>query len=132
MAVLVLAALGKFSLWAAVAVDVGTALLVIANGMTLLRWQGAREACGTKSGCRRTALNKSGSGCCSDSGCGSQGEKNFKMGCLDCQQCTYSFAVTPKIGECEEVGMWSGTAMCSAFGDREDKTTKFVQNQSAA
>ncbi|EIE24921.1 heavy metal translocatin, partial [Coccomyxa subellipsoidea C-169] len=37
VAVLVLAALGKFSLWAAVAVDVGTALLVIANGMTLLR-----------------------------------------------------------------------------------------------
>jgi len=36
--VLVLAALGKFSLWGAVLVDVGTALIVILNGMTLLRW----------------------------------------------------------------------------------------------
>lgn len=38
MVVLVLAALGKFSLWGAVLVDVGTALIVILNGMTLLRW----------------------------------------------------------------------------------------------
>jgi hypothetical protein len=37
--VLVLAALGKFSLWAAVLVDVGTALLVIGNGMLVLRWK---------------------------------------------------------------------------------------------
>lgn len=69
VAVLVLAALGKFSLWAAVAVDVGTALLVIANGMTLLRWSGARDACAAKSGCRRAGAN-SGDGCCAKTGCG--------------------------------------------------------------
>ena len=36
--VLVLAALGKFTLFGAVLVDVGTALLVTLNGLTLLRW----------------------------------------------------------------------------------------------
>ncbi len=45
VAVLALAAAGKFSLWAAVAVDAGTALVVIANGMTLLRWRRAQSAC---------------------------------------------------------------------------------------
>jgi hypothetical protein len=37
--VLVLAALGKFTLWAAVLMDAGTALLVIGNGMLVLRWR---------------------------------------------------------------------------------------------
>lgn len=62
VAVLVLAALGKFSLWAAVAVDAGTALIVVANGMTLLRWRGAADACAVDSGCM------SKSGCCAESG----------------------------------------------------------------
>ena len=75
VAVLVLAALGKFSLWAAVAVDVGTALLVIANGMTLLRWSGARDACAAKSGCRRAGAN-SGDGCCAKIGCGAPAAKS--------------------------------------------------------
>ena len=75
VAVLVLAALGKFSLWAAVAVDVGTALLVIANGMTLLRWSGARDACAAKSGCRRAGAN-SGDGCCAKTGCGAPAAKS--------------------------------------------------------
>jgi len=39
IAVLVLAATGHFTLWAAVLVDVGTALLVTVHGLTLLRWQ---------------------------------------------------------------------------------------------
>ncbi len=38
VAVLVLAALGKFTLWGAVLVDVGTSLLVILHGMLLTRW----------------------------------------------------------------------------------------------
>ena len=38
IAVLTLAGLGKFTLWGAVLVDVGTALVVILNGMTVLRW----------------------------------------------------------------------------------------------
>jgi len=38
VAVLTLAGLGKFTLWGAVLVDVGTALVVILNGMTVLRW----------------------------------------------------------------------------------------------
>ena len=39
VAVLVLAALGKFTLWGAVLVDVGTALVVILYGMLLMRWR---------------------------------------------------------------------------------------------
>ncbi len=39
VAVLVLAALGKFTLWGAVLVDVGTSLLVILHGMLLMRWR---------------------------------------------------------------------------------------------
>ena len=35
---LALASAGKFTLWGAVLVDVGTALLVILNGMTVMRW----------------------------------------------------------------------------------------------
>ncbi|CAL8464237.1 g3772 [Coccomyxa elongata] len=57
VAVLALAAAGKFSLWAAVAVDAGTALVVIANGMTLLRWRRAQDACAVKSACRSRAAN---------------------------------------------------------------------------
>ena len=38
IAVLSLACAGKFTLWGAVLVDVGTALAVILNGMTVLRW----------------------------------------------------------------------------------------------
>lgn len=38
VAVLSLASAGKFTLWGAVLVDVGTALAVILNGMTVLRW----------------------------------------------------------------------------------------------
>ncbi len=34
-----LAALGKFTLWGAVLVDVGAALLVILHGMLLMRWR---------------------------------------------------------------------------------------------
>ncbi len=30
--------MGKFTLWGAVLVDVGTALAVVLNGMTVLRW----------------------------------------------------------------------------------------------
>lgn len=37
--VLVLAVLGRFTLWGAVLVDVGTALLVILHGMMLMRWR---------------------------------------------------------------------------------------------
>lgn len=40
---MVLAALGKFSLWGAVLVDVGAALLVIGNGMLILRWRRAHQ-----------------------------------------------------------------------------------------
>jgi hypothetical protein len=36
---LVLAGLGKFTLWGAVLVDVGTALCVILHGMLLMRWR---------------------------------------------------------------------------------------------
>jgi len=36
--VLGLAGAGKFTLWGAVLVDVGTALVVIFNGLTVLRW----------------------------------------------------------------------------------------------
>lgn len=57
VAVLALAAAGKFSLWAAVAVDAGTALVVIANGMTLLRWRRAQDACAAKSACCSHAAN---------------------------------------------------------------------------
>ena len=39
VAVLVLAGLGKFTLWGAVLVDVGTALCVILHGMLLMRWR---------------------------------------------------------------------------------------------
>ena len=38
IAVLSLASAGKFTLWGAVLVDVGTALVVILNGMIVLRW----------------------------------------------------------------------------------------------
>lgn len=38
IAVLALAATGNFTLWGAVLADVGVALIVIANGLTLLRW----------------------------------------------------------------------------------------------
>ena len=38
VAVLVLAALGKFTLWGAVLVDAGAAIIVILNGMRCLRW----------------------------------------------------------------------------------------------
>lgn len=38
VAVLVLAAIGKFTLWGAVLVDAGAAILVILNGMRCLRW----------------------------------------------------------------------------------------------
>ena len=38
VAVLTLAGMGKFTLWGAVLVDVGTALAVVLNGMTVLRW----------------------------------------------------------------------------------------------
>ena len=41
--VLIVAGLGKFTLWGAVLVDVGTALAVILNGMTLLRWRIRQE-----------------------------------------------------------------------------------------
>lgn len=62
VAVLVLAALNKFTLWGAVLVDVGTALLVTINGLTLLRWDfglegvpavcvGAAAAAASKTGC---------------------------------------------------------------------------------
>ena len=46
---LTLAGLGKFTLWGAVLVDVGTALLVILNGMTVLRW--TRHAPGEATQC---------------------------------------------------------------------------------
>ena len=39
VAVLVLAGMSKFTLWGAVLVDVGTALLVILHGMMLMRWR---------------------------------------------------------------------------------------------
>ena len=38
IAVLALASAGRFTLWGAVLVDVGTALAVILNGMTVMRW----------------------------------------------------------------------------------------------
>ena len=62
---LVLAGLGKFSLWAAVAVDVGTALAVILNGMTLLRWRRAKAGAAG----RHTLAAKSGSCCGQKQGC---------------------------------------------------------------
>ena len=91
VAVLVLAALGKFTLWGAVLVDVGTSLLVILHGMVLMRWRlpGANRstkhrnnnqagACSNKPGCsgntaaehdeHRTANSITGkSPCCSSS-----------------------------------------------------------------
>ncbi len=36
---MVLAALGKFTLWGAVLMDVGAALLVVLHGMLLIRWR---------------------------------------------------------------------------------------------
>ena len=39
VAVLVLAALDKFTLWGAVLVDVGAALFVSLHGMLLMRWR---------------------------------------------------------------------------------------------
>jgi len=61
----VLAALGKFTLWGAVLVDVGTSLLVILHGMLLMRWRlpGAERA--TKCSSNNQA------GACSSKPCGS-------------------------------------------------------------
>ena len=56
-AVLVLAALGRFSLWGAVLVDVGTALAVILNGVSLLRWPWPAST--------HDGVNASAAGCCS-------------------------------------------------------------------
>ena len=62
---LTLAGLGKFTLWGAVLVDVGTALVVILNGMTVLRWtrhppgeapRCAAERYATKHGCALQAV----------------------------------------------------------------------------
>ena len=88
IAVLVLAALGKFTLFGAVLVDVGTALLVTLNGLTLLRWRfetgiqvggvyhdhhdhdhhhsGASACCESKSCCGggKSEKKKSEHGCC--------------------------------------------------------------------
>ena len=56
-AVLVLAALGRFSLWGAVLVDVGTALAVILNGVSLLRWPWPAST--------HDGVNASAANCCS-------------------------------------------------------------------
>ena len=63
VAVLVLAALGKFTLWGAVLVDVGTSLLVILHGMLLMRWR----LPGTKRSTKRSSNNQAGA--CSSKPC---------------------------------------------------------------
>ena len=63
VAVLVLAALGKFTLWGAVLVDVGTSLVVILHGMLLMRWRlpGAKRSA--------TQSNKGQAGACASKQC---------------------------------------------------------------
>lgn len=63
VAVLVLAALGKFTLWGAVLVDVGTSLLVISYGMLLMRWR----LPGAKRSTKRSSNNQAGA--CSSKPC---------------------------------------------------------------
>lgn len=63
VAVLVLAALGKFTLWGAVLVDVGTSLLVILHGMLLMRWR----LPGAKRSTKRSSNNQAGA--CSSKPC---------------------------------------------------------------
>jgi Cd2+/Zn2+-exporting ATPase len=71
--VLILAALGKFTLFGAVLVDVGTALLVTLNGLTLLRWDfglGASPAgCVGAAAAAAASVSADGHGCCSNKGC---------------------------------------------------------------
>jgi Zn2+/Cd2+-exporting ATPase len=73
IAVLVLAALGKFTLFGAVLVDVGTALLVTLNGLTLLRYDfglGTSPAGCVGAAAAAAAAGADGHGqCCSDKGC---------------------------------------------------------------
>ena len=59
VAVLVLAGLDKFTLWGAVLVDVGTALVVILHGMLLLRWR----LPATKSSAKYSSQTQAGA-CC--------------------------------------------------------------------
>lgn len=77
VAVLVLAGLGKFTLWGAVLVDVGTALCVILHGMLLMRWRlpGAKPSAKYSATCveRHEPLATNGitgqSSCCSSKQC---------------------------------------------------------------
>ena len=70
MVVLIVAGLGMFTLWGAVLVDVGTALAVILNGMTLLRWRIGREqphhhnSCSSARACS-SAEHSQNTPCCS-------------------------------------------------------------------
>ena len=74
--VLALAACGKFTLFGAVLVDVGTALLVTLNGLTLLRWDfGLGDAPSVCVGAAAVGAHShgggkaGGDGCCSSSSC---------------------------------------------------------------
>jgi Cd2+/Zn2+-exporting ATPase len=83
--VLVLAALGKFTLFGAVLVDVGTALLVTLNGLTLLRWDfglGA-SAAGCVGAAAAAAAAADGHGCCSNKGCCPTTDKAVGKACCD-------------------------------------------------
>lgn len=70
MVVLGLAAAGKFTLWGAVLVDVGTALLVTIHGLKLLRWDfGLGESAAACVGLAASAANTTRHECCGKGSC---------------------------------------------------------------
>jgi len=91
--VLVLAAMGKFSLFGAVLVDVGSALLVTLNGLTLLRWDiGLGESpagcVGAAAAAAASAAATTAGQCCSDQGCcAAKPEKEIKLSAYASSAC---------------------------------------------
>ncbi|BDA49356.1 Cadmium/zinc-transporting ATPase HMA2 [Coccomyxa sp. Obi] len=124
VAVLALAAASKFSLWGAVAVDVGTALLVIANGMTLLRWRRAQNACAAKPACCSQAAKFGCTSGAARSGCGSERESfgaDAKSPCCSQAAKTGCSSGTTPNAATNDIFLNTKTSGCSNRGAVADK-----------
>jgi Cd2+/Zn2+-exporting ATPase len=116
--VLVLAAMGKFTLFGAVLVDVGSALLVTLNGLTLLRWDfGLGES---PAGCVGTAaaaaaaattVSTTAGQCCRTKGCcATKPEKEEKSSACASSTCKSKACCSVAIDTNKDIE--GGTACC--------------------
>jgi len=115
VAVLIFASLNMFTLWGAVLVDVGTALLVTLNGLTLLRWDfGLGEDTPTVCvGAAAAKKSKDTASCCKEGVC-----------CGEIKKVNHTEELTSKSNEMQlELGPCVALHDISSLGGRGSRTT---------